>query len=62
MEEYRLNVSENMALKRILGSEMEEMPRGRRNLHSEGPGQMYSSPSVIRIIKSWRMRWTELVA
>jgi hypothetical protein len=30
---------------------------GWRKLHNEGLYNMYSSPSIIRIIKSRRMRW-----
>jgi hypothetical protein len=34
----------------------------RRKLHDEELRDLDSSPSVIRMIKSWRIRWKELVA
>jgi hypothetical protein len=33
-----------------------------RKLHNEELRDLYSSPSIIRIIKSRRMRWTDHVA
>jgi hypothetical protein len=33
-----------------------------RKLHNEKLRDLYSSPSIIRIIKSWRMRWAGHVA
>jgi hypothetical protein len=33
-----------------------------RKLHNEELHDLYSSPSIIRIIKSRRMRWAEYVA
>jgi hypothetical protein len=35
---------------------------GWRKLHNEALHILYSSPSIIRLIKSWRMRWAEYVA
>jgi hypothetical protein len=34
----------------------------RRKLHNEELHSLYSSPSIIRMIKSWRMRWAGQVA
>jgi hypothetical protein len=36
--------------------------RGRRNLHNEELHNLYSSPGIIRMTKSRRMRWAEHVA
>jgi hypothetical protein len=50
-------VSENRVLRRIFGPERDEVTGGWRKLHN-----LYSSPSVIRIIKSRMVRWRVLVA
>jgi hypothetical protein len=44
-------------LRRIFGPKRDEMLRGCRKLHNEELHNMYSSPDVIRMIKSRRMRW-----
>jgi hypothetical protein len=40
-----------------LGPKRDEETEGWRKLHNEGLHNLYSSPSIIRIIKSRRMRW-----
>jgi hypothetical protein len=55
-------VFENRVLKRILGPERDEMTEEWRKLHKEELRDLYSSPSIIRIIKSRRMRWACHVA
>jgi hypothetical protein len=49
-------VSENRVLRKILRPERDEVKGGRRKLHNEELRDLYSSPSVIRIIKLWNMR------
>jgi hypothetical protein len=49
-------------LKRIFGPMRDEMVVGWRKLHNEELHDLYPSPSIIRIIKSRRMRWTGHVA
>jgi hypothetical protein len=49
-------VFENRVLRRIFGSKRDEVTGGWRKLHNEELHNLYSSPSVIRIIKSRRMR------
>jgi hypothetical protein len=61
-EEHRLRVFENKVLKRIFGPKRDEVTGERRKLHNEELHDLYSSPSIIRIIKSRRMRWAGHVA
>jgi hypothetical protein len=49
-------------LRRIFGSKRDEVTGGWRKLHNEELHSLYSSPSIIRMIKSRRMRWEEYVA
>jgi hypothetical protein len=56
-EERRLRVFENKVLRRIFGPKRDEVTGGWRKLHNEELRNLYSSPSIIRIIKSRRMRW-----
>jgi hypothetical protein len=46
----------------LFGPERDEVTREWRKLHNEELRDLYSSPSIIRIIKSRRMRWTGHVA
>jgi hypothetical protein len=55
-EEHRLRVFENRVLRRILGPKRNEVTGEWRKLHNEEFRDLYSSPSIIRIIKSRRMR------
>jgi hypothetical protein len=55
-------VFENKVLRRIFGPIRDGVTRGWRKLHNEELHNLYSSPSIIRIIKSRRMRWVEHVA
>jgi hypothetical protein len=49
-------VFESRVLRRIFGPKRDEVT-GERTLHNEDLRDLYSSPSIIRIIKSRRMRW-----
>jgi hypothetical protein len=51
-EEHRLRLFENKVLRRILGTKRDEVTGGWRKLHNEHLRDLYSSPSIIRIIKS----------
>jgi transcription termination factor 2 len=55
-------VFENRVLRRIFGPKRDEVTGEWRKLHNEELRELYSSPSVIRIIKSRRMRWAGHVA
>jgi hypothetical protein len=61
-EEHRLRVFENRVLRRIFGLERDEVTGEWRKLHSEELHDLYPSPSIIRIMKSRRMRWAGHVA
>jgi hypothetical protein len=50
-------VFQNRVLRRIFGPKRDEATGGCRKLHNEELRDLYSSPSIIRIIKSRRMRW-----
>jgi hypothetical protein len=50
-------VFENRVLRKIFGPKRDEVIRGWRKLHNEELHNLYYSPSIIRIIKSRRMRW-----
>jgi hypothetical protein len=49
-------------LRRIFGPKMDEVAGDWRKLHNEELRNLYSSSSIIRIIKSRRMRWGGHVA
>jgi hypothetical protein len=55
-------VLENCVLRGIFGSKRDEVTRGLRKLYNEELHNFYSSPNVIRMIKSRRMRWAGHVA
>jgi hypothetical protein len=55
-EEHGLGVFENRVLRRIFGPKRDEVTGEWRKLHSEEFHDLYSSPSIIRIIKARRMR------
>jgi hypothetical protein len=61
-EEHRLRVFENRVLRRIFGPKRDEVTREWRTLHNKELHYLYSSPSIIRIIKSRRMIWAGYVA
>jgi len=61
-EECRLRVFENRLLRRIFGSKRDEVTGDWRKLHKEELNDLYSSPNIVRVIKSRRMRWAGHVA
>ena len=48
---------ENRVLRRVFGSKWEEVTGESRKLHNEELNDPYSSPNIVRVIKSRRMRW-----
>jgi hypothetical protein len=55
-EEHRLRVFENRVLRRTFGRKRDEVTGGWRKLHNEELHNLYSSPSIIRVIKSRKKR------
>jgi hypothetical protein len=54
-------VSENRVLRKIFGQERDEVTEGWKKLHNEELHNLYSSPNIIRMMKSRRMIWAEHV-
>ena len=57
-----MRVFENRALRRIFGPKRDEVTRELRKLHNEELNDLYSSPNIVRVIESRRMRWPGHVA
>jgi len=51
-----------MVLRRIFGSRRDEVTGEWRRLRNEELNDLYSSPNIVRVIKSRRMRWAGHVA
>jgi hypothetical protein len=60
-EERRLGVSENRVLRGVFGPKRDKVTRKWRKLHNEEPNDLYAV-SVVRVLKSRRMRWAGHVA
>ena len=61
-EERNLRVFQNMVLRRIFGPRRDEVTGEWRRLHNEELNDLYSSPNIVRVIKSRKMRWVGHVA
>jgi len=61
-EERKLRVFENMVLRRIFGPRKDEVKGEWSRLHNVELNDLYSSPNIVRVIKSRRMRWAGHVA
>jgi hypothetical protein len=55
-------VFENRVLRRIFGPKKDEVTGDWRKLHNEELHNLYSSPNIMRMIRSRRMRWARHVA
>jgi hypothetical protein len=56
-EEHRLRVFENRVLRSIFGLKRDEVTGEWRKLHNEELSDLYSSPTIVQVIKSRRVRW-----
>jgi hypothetical protein len=61
-DEHELRVFENRVLRRIFGPKRDEVTGEWRKMHNKELHDFYSSSSIIRIIKSRRMRWAGHIA
>ena len=57
-----MRVFENRVLRRILGPKRDKVTGEWRKLHNEELNYLYSSPNIVWVIKSRRMRWVGHVA
>jgi hypothetical protein len=55
-EEHRVRAFENTVLRSIFRPKRDEVTRDGKKLHNEELHNLYSSPNIIRMIKSRRMR------
>ena len=56
-EEHRLRVFENKVLKKIFDAKKDEITGEWRKLHNAELHALYSSPNIVRSLKSRRLRW-----
>jgi hypothetical protein len=61
-EDNRTRVFESRVLREIFGPNREELTRKRGRLYKEELYDFYSSPNIIRVIKTRRVRWTGCMA
>jgi hypothetical protein len=61
-EEHRLRVFQNTVLRRTFRLTRDEVKGGWRKLYNEELHNLYSSPNIIRIIKTKKIKWAVHVA
>jgi len=61
-EERRLRLFENRVLRKVFGPNWDEVTGEWRKMHNENLNDLYSSPNIVRVVKSRRMRWAGHVA
>ena len=61
-EERRLRVFENRVVRRVFGPKRNEVTGEWRKIHIEKLNDLYSLPSIVRVVKSRRIKWAGHVA
>jgi hypothetical protein len=61
-EERRLRVFENRVLRKVFGPKRDEIIGVWRKFHNKELRDLFSSSTIVRVIKSRRMRWAGHVA
>jgi hypothetical protein len=56
-EKHRLRIFDNRMLGGLFGPEREDVMVGLIRVDNEKLHNLYSSPNIVRVIKSWRMKW-----
>jgi hypothetical protein len=59
-KEHRLRVFENRVLRRVFGPKRDEVTGEREKMYKKELHILYSSPNIIRQIKSRRMSWADM--
>jgi len=57
LKKRKLRVFENMVLRRIFGPRRDEVTGEWKRLHNEELNDLYSSPNIVWVVKSRRMKW-----
>jgi hypothetical protein len=61
-EEQRLRLFKNRVLRRISGPKRDEVTEEWRKQNNEELNDLYSTPNIIQLIRSKRMRWAGYIA
>jgi hypothetical protein len=61
-EEHRFRVFKNQLLRRIVGPKVDEVIECWKKVHNEELHNVYLSPNIIKMIKSWKMKLAGHVA
>jgi hypothetical protein len=62
MKLFKISIQHRLRVLTVFGPKRDEVTRGWRKLHNEELHYLYSSPSIIKMFKSRRMRWARHVA
>jgi hypothetical protein len=62
MKEHGMRTRERREQRRIFGSKRDKVRRSKIELSNEQLRDLYSSPSILKLMESGRMRWAEHVA